>query len=227
MKSKPSKSLGAAKVLAIWNIGLLIYFVWQVKFVEARYILMLIPSMIILAVVLGVSLWKKASKSSLSKKYQLLLQAFILLILAFVSFNGIREWRDWSNQHRNREHTNESILAGNWLEENAQKDLSIYCDLTCYIPDSFSKIVREKQVRLSKISELQTDIIVMTNSRYYQFWDSSRIDNFLLEKEKFWDIHYFYHAFQDSVYQNYHLWKDFEDVRIFKKENQHGKEKQK
>ncbi len=60
---------------------------------------------------------------------------------------------------------------------------------------------------------------MFVNSRYVEYEEAASIQNFLLDEEKFWDIHYFYHAFQDSIYQNYHLWKDFGGARIFKKQN--------
>ncbi|MEZ4883694.1 MAG: hypothetical protein R3E32_03065 [Chitinophagales bacterium] len=211
------KIFGARQVLAFWNIGLLLYFIWQVKFVEARYILMLIPTMLILASALIFQIWKWLANLSISDYYITILKRLLLVILVLIFGTGIQQWVNWSKYHRNREHTNASIIAGKWLSENVVNDCTIYCDETSYIPDTFSKIFREKQCRLSKISELQTDIIMFVDSRYTQFEDSTSVHNFLLEEEKFWDIHYFYHAFQDSVYQNYHLWKDFRGVRIFKR----------
>lgn len=206
-----------ARILALWNIGVLLYFVFQIKFVEARYILMLIPTMIILASIAFVEGWRYTSKPSISKKYQILLKASLTAFLLLVCFNAFNEWTTWRDYHANREYRTASIIAGKWLAENANENLTIYCDETSYIPDKFSKVFREKQCRLSKISELQSDIVMLVNSRYTQFEDSTSVHNFLLDKEKFWDIHYFYHAFQDSVYQNYVLWKDFEGARIFRK----------
>ncbi len=213
-------TFNAARILALWNIGVLLYFVFQIKFVEARYILMLIPTMIILASAAIFQLWKWSSKPSISNINQFLLKALLTVLLTFIFFNGFKEWRTWSAYHFNREHTTASIIAGKWLAENANPNSTIYCDETSYIPDIFTTVFREKQCRLSKISELQTDIVMMVNSRYTQFEDSLSVNNFLLDKEKFWDIHYFYHAFQDSIYDNYVLWKDFEGARIFKLKTQ-------
>ncbi len=223
MKKKPNK-LSPAKVLALWNAGVLLYFLLQVKFVEARYILMLIPTMIILACVFTLQFWKWLVKLPISDNYLYVLKRILLITLVMIFGFGVQQWVNWSEYHRNREETTASIIAGKWLAENAEASMNIYCDETSYVPDKFLSIVREKQCGLRKISELQTDIVMFVNSRYTQYEDSSSVENFLLDKEKFWDIHYFYHAFQDSVYQNYRLWKDFGGARIFK-HNQYGKEK--
>ncbi|MGB0932249.1 MAG: hypothetical protein ACPGVB_15815 [Chitinophagales bacterium] len=196
----------------------MLYFLLQVKFVEARYIIMLIPTMIILASVLVFQIWKWLNNThSLSKNFRFFFKGLFLVILVLIIGTGIQQWVNWSDYHRNREYTTASIIAGKWLTENAEANLTIYCDRTSYVPNKFSNIVREKQCRLSRISELQTDIVMMVNSRYTQFEDSASVNNFLLDKEKFWDIHYFYHAFQDSVHQNYVLRKDFGGARIFRR----------
>ena len=178
---------------------------------------MLIPTMIILASVLIFHFWKKLNNTHyLSENFRFFFKGLFWVILVLIIGTGIQQWGNWSDYHRNREYTTASIIAGKWLTKNAETNLTIYCDRTSYVPNKFSNIVREKQCRLSKISELQTDIVMMVNSRYTQFEDSVSVNNFLLDKEKFWDIHYFYHAFQDSVHQGYVLWKDFEGARIFK-----------
>ncbi|MGB1243472.1 MAG: hypothetical protein ACPG49_13170, partial [Chitinophagales bacterium] len=162
-------------------------------------------------------------KLNISQSYHYVLKGIFLIVLVMIFGFGAQQRGNWNEYHRNREETTASIIAGKWLEKNAKASMTVYCDETSYIPDKFLSIVREKQCQLHKISELQTDIVMMVNSRYTQYEDSSSVENFLLDKEKFWDIHYFYHAFQDSVYENYRLWKDFGGARIFK-HNQYGKE---
>lgn len=178
---------------------------------------MLIPTMIILASVLILQSWKWLTHTTISPNYRFVLKGLLLAIMTLIIGVGIQQWVNWSDYHRNREHTTASTIAGKWLAANADVNSTIYCDQTSYVPDKFSNIVREKQGRLSKIHELQSDIVMMVNSRYTQFEDSVSVNNFLLDKEKFWDIHYFYHAFQDSIHQDYILWKDFGGARIFRK----------
>ncbi len=129
------------KVLALWNIGLLLYFLWQVKFVEARYILMLVPSMIVLASVFFLQCWKWASNARFATSNRHFLQFLLIILAVFILGVGGQQWWNWSDYHRNREYTTASVIGGKWLADNASNSLTIIVTkrATCIPPNNFPR----------------------------------------------------------------------------------------
>ena len=203
-------------ISAIWSILYFLLLVIRIGHHPPRFLLPIVPFLIILSSYSIISLFRKildyvAPRNRAS--IEGILTAAIVLTVFAVNVPQLYEFR---TQMAEREENNAYLQAGEFLAENYDPGVRIVHDAYSYIPQSFENEVEVWNLTLDKVEAENPELVIVNDHMSSRFPNKSRASKFAGGEETYMESYNFYRLIrQDSL--SYRLVKDFGPVQIYEK----------
>jgi hypothetical protein len=212
------RALTPANLLWIWVIFYLGFLILRVNRYELRYILPVVPFLIIFGAH-TVSLWIEFAAKQKSKKLLLASSVFILLIIGGFQLSKSLDYilkYHYRISHRVQE--SGAVKGGNWLLENYPPSVRILYDHYSYIPSRFKDVHPTFGGTIALLEELNPDLVVVSNEIADRYFDNIRYAHRYAKGEEVFRNRYEYYVALREGAVNYSLVRDFGDVQIYERQ---------
>lgn len=215
--TKEKRALTTTNLLWIWIIFYLSFLILRVNRYELRYILPVIPFLIILGAN-TVSLWIEFVMKQESKR--LLLTSSVIVLLVVGGFQ-LSKSLDYMLKYRYRisHRVGESgaVKAGNWLLANYPSFTKILYDHYSYVPPVFKDAHPTFGGTVELLRDLNPDLVLVSNEIEDRYLENIQNANRYAKGEAvFKDRYNYYIALREGTL-NYSLVRNFDDVRIYER----------
>jgi hypothetical protein len=159
-------------ILWMWIAGSIFFLMWHVRLREHRYLLVVMPPLLILA---------GATLARLVKRLPRPVAAVLLVVWAGVELN-FAAGRQLALRHerRNREQASDTVAAGVWLQGHVPSTARVLYDWYSYVPPRFANVRGSWGMTETELAAYQPDVIVVNDrirGRFASLSDASRYDS--------------------------------------------------
>ncbi|MDP6040295.1 MAG: hypothetical protein QGG64_17215, partial [Candidatus Latescibacteria bacterium] len=205
-------------ILLAWVAVLMGYLMWEVRVFYPRHLLQVLP-VVLLFVGIGYQkfiLWV-VERIRVPKK--VVVVVVILLAWFFPMQDSIAMFAGkWGRTEKSVE-----IEAGQWLADQFGEETTVLYDSYAYIPSKFENAFAVLPAHtFLVVNHFEPDVIVLRKARFNRFQDLSEADRARVNKDTFYDIHYFYLFIQEDLIHDYELLKRFEGITIYRRRGKHN-----
>ena len=203
-------------ILWTWVFIYVVFVVLRVKVRPPRYILPIVPVLIILfvAAVDDVLIWFR--KHMNRSVYRWISVGVWLLILAFHVPYSISHALDYRSMMVNREAVSPSVKIGDWLLQNCPHNARILYDHYIYIPPVFKDVKPTWGGTLEVLREYSPDFVAINKTISDRFLYPERSETYAWGKQEYMEIHNYYDSFKNSG-SAYQLVLDLVEVQVYMK----------
>jgi 4-amino-4-deoxy-L-arabinose transferase-like glycosyltransferase len=217
IKNKEKKALTTTNLLWIWIIFYLSFLVLRVNRYELRYILPVVPFLIIFGAQ-TVSMWMEYAMTQKSKR--LLLPSSVIVLLTIGGFQ-LSKSLDYMLKYRYRishqVQQSGAVKAGNWLLENYPAFARILYDHYSYIPPVFKEVRPTFGGTIELLRDLNHDLVVVSKEIANRYLENVQYANRYAKGEAVFKRRYNYYIALREGTVNYSLVRDFDDIRIYER----------
>lgn len=180
-------------ILHCWVILYLGYMLLNVRYREARYLFVILPSIFILASYYCLQISKCKFKLS---------GALVILLCGILLYHGnlaLRQRQDFKQREKNYP----AILIAKQLDSEFPENFKVAYDTAVYVPDKFKNAYFEWRWTTQRFLEIQPDIFILNKHQRAQYLDSEQRNNFYWGPELFTSIADFYWQLQNAKLEMY------------------------
>jgi len=206
-------------LLWISTIWIIIYFVLLVVRIghhPPRFLLPVVPFLIILSSYTIISLFRKILDYVVPRNRRSIEGLFTVAVAILIFAVNIPQLYEFRTQMANRENNNAYLQAGEFLAENYEPDVRIVHDAYSYIPESFQNEKEVWNLNLDKVEAENPELVIVNDKMSNRFGSQSTASKFAGGEATYLKSYNFYRLIrQDSL--SYELVKDFGPVQIYEK----------
>lgn len=200
-------------VLLIWCVVLLGYLMVNVQMRHMRHLLPILPCVLLFVSAGYLHLSKYASGRLRKPVWVFLVLLAVLGVAGRVQSSVIlfeHKWTATSNR--------EDIEAGRWLQENYSAETTILYDAYAYIPGKFQKALpATPAMTYPVVTHFEPDLLVVRDARHHRYSNLADSSAVSINKNDFFDIHYFYPYLEKGLLGDYKLQKAFGRTMIYER----------
>ena len=201
--------------LTLW-IWFAIYLLSVVPFfnvVRARYLLPVLPVIVMIAAVTLVAVADLVAEIFFRTRRREVAASLLILVLiglCTARLPGIRLERDTAFT---REEENAAMVAGRWLEDHFPTTSTVLYDAYSYVPPAFTEAVLTHR-SLDYLQEIRPDIVVVNSVVRSWYLDLARADDYRHGRSEFESRYRYYHSLENEETE-YRLLKEFDGIKIY------------
>jgi 4-amino-4-deoxy-L-arabinose transferase-like glycosyltransferase len=196
-------------ILCFWVLSLFAYVFFRINMREARFILPLVPALLLILSFNVSKIWKLLYALPIGIKiFVTVMGIFYLMIAVNPNLNAILTVK---NQILTRQ-ADLSINAGLWMSKNIPANSAVLYYPYMYIPPSFSNKTARWELAADVVSELKPDIIVFTDGAVNRYNQISEAEKYGGGKARYLEINKYHASLLSGKNPGYTLVKSFNDV---------------
>lgn len=220
LKNGRKQLLSPEVVIWTWVIFYLCFLVFRINQRVPRFLLPIIPFLIILATQTVSRVVEFVTSDRLSSKLVTILATLVLLVIGGFqinkSFESISEYRQIV---LNREQTSISVKAGHWLAEHFSPSTRVLYDTYSYVPPSFPDAISPPWAgeTISTLKIFEPDVVVVNQAIASRFSNASWATNYAWGESNFMKKLEYYEGLKNGDF-GYTLARDFGEIQVYAKE---------
>jgi hypothetical protein len=182
-------------VLWTWIIGFTLFLILRVHLRENRYLLVIVPPLLILA---GDSLLRILDALSQRRQSRFLFTVGVSMAIVWAAVElslGTERQLALVRERQSREQTSDAVQAGLWLQSHMSPAARVLYDWYSYVPPMFTAAQGSWGMTSADLSTFNPDVIVVNDAiraRFSSINDASRY----YDKAAFLDRHHFYESLE-------------------------------
>ncbi len=195
------------------------YLVFQVKMARVRYLLPILPFLIIFISYSFQEVIFYLTQKLIKNQRHFVPYITACLIIALPTGLALTRADHFKKDRIAQERTNPLIQAGKWLEEHCEENCKIFYDRFTYIPPKFDHVIGDYGGTIEQLEQFQPDIVVINRNHFSIFEDIHQAETYLSGENEFIKHHQYYQALRNGSLGYIQIATFGEgDVIIFKKE---------
>lgn len=216
LKREGSRFLSADFVLMMFIIIYLAFLCLRVGYLMDRYLIPIIPPIIILGAK-TISSTFQWCRERIRSPYNFIVGVTMICVLLGMLIPGFLAHNlSFRQEMSTRIERSIRVFAGHWLENNYQPSTRILYDAYTYIPPSFSKVERVMGPTIEILEQVQPDIVIVNDAIKNRFKSKERADFFVavVGPERYMKSYEYYRRLENEDF-GYKIVKDFGSIKAY------------
>ncbi len=199
-------------ILWTWTLFYLSYLFIRVNYREPRYLLPIVPVVLILVSSQAVR-WRRRLPGAGRSIYGRVASVVLIISFGTVVAGGMSRARSFRENRVREAVESREVAGGNWLAANYGPETRIAHDPYCYVPPTFEDVRRSWFWTISDRDRFGPELIVVHGQMSSRFSDPLKAMTFYHGASKYREIQSYYSALTNE--EGYSLVEDFGPVRIY------------
>jgi len=184
-------------ILWLWVFMYLSFLVMRVRMLAPRYLLPVIPVLIILAVHFLAQL-ARASLGADSRRFAVPVLVLFLVLGAAEMASSIARVQEYRARERVRVEKSPAIGAGLWLAEIFEADSRVLYDSYSYVPPAFAEAQMTFGGTIKDLESFEPDVVVVSDEISRRFVDPTQASDFRGGETKYFEHLQYYRGLRDG-----------------------------